>query len=135
VALVAFAVMIAVAIWLARRPLDSGNSEPLTALPFTSFQGISNRALVSPDGSRIAFAWTAATITQTANRHMTLYVKGNRQRNGGAINEPRIGMDQFHVVAGTERKSHFIAWPGLTTLSTLYPPWAVQNANCTTTWN
>jgi len=76
VAFVAFAVMIAVAIWLARRPLDSGNSEPLTALPFTSFPGIQTAPSFSPDGSRIAFAWDSGTNHPDGKPAYDLYVKG-----------------------------------------------------------
>ncbi len=76
VALLAVAAIIAVAVLLARRPLDSGNSEPLTAVPFTSFPGLQTAPSFSPDGSRIAFAWDSGANHPGGKPAYDLYVKG-----------------------------------------------------------
>jgi Tol biopolymer transport system component/DNA-binding winged helix-turn-helix (wHTH) protein len=76
IALVAVAMTIAVTIRLARRPLDSGNPEPLTAAPFTSFPGLQTAPSFSPDGSRIAFAWDSGASHSAGKPAYDLYVKG-----------------------------------------------------------
>jgi Tol biopolymer transport system component/DNA-binding winged helix-turn-helix (wHTH) protein len=74
VPLIAVAVMIAVAIWFAQRPLDSRTPEPLTAIPFTSFPGLQTAPSFSPEGSRIAFSWDKANAGSGAHAY-DLYIK------------------------------------------------------------
>ena len=73
-AFVALAAVIVMAILLARLPHNPGNSEPLTAIPFTSDPGLETAPSFSPDGSRVAFAWDDGSNRSGAPAY-DLYVK------------------------------------------------------------
>jgi len=72
-ALVAAAVLF---IGLARKPADSTlGSQPITAVPFTSYPGIEIAPSFSPEGSRIAFSWDDRARNRSGRPGYDLYVK------------------------------------------------------------
>jgi Tol biopolymer transport system component len=59
-------------VWLS---LKTGDSEPMTIVPFTSLLGLETAPSFSPDGSRIAFAWDSGTGNRSGRPQYDLYVK------------------------------------------------------------
>jgi len=65
---------------LARKRVNSKlnfqpNSQPITAVPFTSYPGVQTTPSFSPDGSRIAFSWDNGTSNRSGRPGYDLYVK------------------------------------------------------------
>jgi Tol biopolymer transport system component/DNA-binding winged helix-turn-helix (wHTH) protein len=74
-ALLTAAVVLAIAVfffWPSRKP---GNSQPIMAVPFTSYRGLETAPSISPDGSRIALSWDGATVQPSGAPAYDLYVK------------------------------------------------------------
>jgi DNA-binding winged helix-turn-helix (wHTH) protein/dipeptidyl aminopeptidase/acylaminoacyl peptidase len=55
--------------------LQTGDPEPMTIVPFTSYLGQETAPSFSPDGSRIAFAWDNGTGNRSGRSQYDLYVK------------------------------------------------------------
>jgi Tol biopolymer transport system component/DNA-binding winged helix-turn-helix (wHTH) protein len=76
VATVALTVIALAAFFFTRLPRNTESSEPLAAVPFTSFPGLQTAPSFSPDGSRIAFAWDGGASRSGGKPSYDLYVKG-----------------------------------------------------------
>src|SRR5271154_224436 len=79
--LVAGAGLLAAAVlffWLSRKPVNSTlSSQPMTAVPFTSYAGQETDPAISPDDSRIAFGWDNGTTNISGAPAYDLYVKAS----------------------------------------------------------
>jgi Tol biopolymer transport system component/DNA-binding winged helix-turn-helix (wHTH) protein len=63
-------------LWLTRKPINSAlRSQPMAAVPFTSYPGQETDPAISPDGSRIAFSWDEGTTNRSGVPAYDLYVK------------------------------------------------------------
>lgn len=71
----AAAVLVAAAVLFNWPSPKSGNSQPMTVVPFTSYPGRETAPSFSPDGSRIAFSWDNGTRSRSGGPGFDLYVK------------------------------------------------------------
>jgi Tol biopolymer transport system component/DNA-binding winged helix-turn-helix (wHTH) protein len=72
------ALVAALAVWLVlSRKLTNfkPNAQPMTAVPFTSYPGLETNPAISPDGSRIAFAWDPGSGDHSGAPAFDLYLK------------------------------------------------------------
>jgi Tol biopolymer transport system component/DNA-binding winged helix-turn-helix (wHTH) protein len=60
---------------LVRSPNNTGNSDPVKAVPFAADPGIETAPSFSPDGSRIAFSWDKRSRNGSERPQYDLYVK------------------------------------------------------------
>jgi len=64
--------------WLSRKPINSTlSSQPMAAIPFTSYPGQETDPAISPDGSRIAFGWDNGATNRSGAPAYDLYVKAS----------------------------------------------------------
>jgi DNA-binding winged helix-turn-helix (wHTH) protein len=100
VAVFALLLIIVATFSLTRLPRNAENPEPSTAVPFTSYPGQATAPSVSPDGSRIAFSFGQRDDERLRFGRIRPLHESARQRDPNAPDQPPLGMDQFHVVAG-----------------------------------
>jgi Tol biopolymer transport system component/DNA-binding winged helix-turn-helix (wHTH) protein len=74
-AVIAATALVAAAVAFVRIRDNTGDSQPMTIVPFTSYPGLETAPSFSPDGSRIAFSWDSGTGNRTGRPQYDLYVK------------------------------------------------------------
>lgn len=103
---------ILLAILLVRPSSNSLDSQPLTVVPFTSYVGQETAPSLSPDGSRIAFAWDHGTTRKSGAPAYDLYVKAiGSETLLRLTNHPSDWISSAWSPDGTQIAFHRLAGP------------------------